>query len=136
MGNREFRAIDLCAKGVDDRESPASVMNLTQGRFTNAIAIRVDELEDGHASNGSRPLDLEVVYLGEGWNEAMETAITARIVHLGGISKKLADRSYPRFVDSPVVRSVVEWAEFNSDSATTASIWESRVDRSGSYQST
>src|SRR2546426_8540871 len=134
MGNREFRAIDLCAKGVDDRESPASVMNLTQGRFTNAIAVRVDELEDGHASNGSRALDLEVVHLGEGRNEAMETAVAAGIVHFRGVSKKLADRGYPRFVDSPVVRSVVEWAKFDGASAAAASIWKSRMNRSRGYQ--
>src|SRR6266446_2407835 len=110
MGNREFRAIDLCAKGVDDRE-------------------------DGHASNGSRALDLEVVHLGEGRNEAMETAVAAGIVHFRGVSKKLTDRGYPRFVDSPVVRSVVEWAKLNGDSAAAASIWESRMNRSRSNQS-
>src|SRR2546422_782067 len=135
MSYREHRAVDLSAKGVDDRESPASIVNFTQGRFTNAVAICIDELEDGHASDSSRPLDLEVVHLGEGRNEAVETAVAAGIVHFRGVSKELADRGYPRFVDSPVVRSVVEWAKFNSDSAAAASIWESRMNRSRGYQS-
>src|SRR3989454_108406 len=134
MSYREQRAVDRSAEGVDDRESPASIVNFTQGRFTNAVAICVDELEDGHASNGSRSLDLEVVHLGKGRDEAMETAVAAGIVHFRGVSKKLTDRGYPRFVDSPVVRSVVEWAKFDGDSAAAASIWESRMNRSGSYQ--
>src|SRR2546425_307560 len=134
MSNREHRAVDRSAEGVGDGESPSSIVNFTQGRFTNAVAICVDELEDGHASYGSRPLNLEVVHLGEGRNKAMETAVAAGIVHFRGVSKKLADRGYPRFVDSPVVRSVVEWAKFDGDSAAAASIWESRMNRSGSYQ--
>ena len=136
MRYREHLAVDLSTEGVNNDEPPASEVNFTQGRFTNAIVIRVDELGDGHASNGFRALDLEVVHLGEGRNEAMETAIAASIVDLRWVSKKLADRRYPGFVHSAVVRRIVEWAEFNSDSTTTASIWKSRMGESGSYQST
>src|SRR6266851_8458081 len=134
MSYREHLAVNLGAEGVDDRESPASEVNFTQGRFTNAIAIRVDELEHRHAGNGFGSLDLEVVHLGEGRNKPMETPIAAAIVYFRGVSKKLADRGYPRFVDSPVVGGVVERAEFDGYSAAAAGIWESRMNRSSGYQ--
>ena len=136
MGYREHLAVDLSAEGVNNDETPSSEVNFTQSRFTNAIVIRVDELGDGHASNGFRALDFEVVHLGEGGNEAMETAIAASIVYLRWVSKKLADRRYPGFVHSAVVRRIVERAEFNGDSTTTASIWKSRMNRSRGYQPT
>src|SRR5881296_996185 len=126
MGNRVHLAVDLSAKRVGDRESPASIVNFTQSRFT--IAIRVDELENGHASYGNnRALHLEIVHLGERRNEAVKTAVPAGIVHFRGVAKKLSDWCYPRFIHSAVVRSVVERAEFNGDSAAAPSIWESRM---------
>src|SRR5438876_5801499 len=135
MGNRVHLAVDLSAKRVGDRESPSSIVNFTQGRFTNAIAIRVDELENGHASYGNnRALHLEIVHLGERRHEAVETAVAAGIVHFRGVAKELAHGRYPCFVNSSVVRSVVEWTKFNGDAAASAGVWESRMNGSGGYQ--
>src|SRR5436309_11907337 len=135
MGNRVHLAVDLSAKRVGDRESPASIVNFTQSRFTNAIAIRLDNLGNGHAIYGNnRSLHLEIVHLGESRSEAVKTAVPAVIVHYRGVAKRLSDWCYPRFIHSAVVRSVVERAEFNGDSAAAPSIWESRMNGSGGYQ--